>query len=88
MHASTVGKMEVEPILCSVPQGRIMLGIGIQGIYDLLGAGLIKGVKKGTRTLLIVQSLRDYAASLPPAVVAPPRNRKPQRIRQAETANP
>jgi hypothetical protein len=67
--------MDVEPILCSVPQGRQMLGIGTQAIYDLLGAGLIKGVKHGTRTLLVVQSLRDYVATLPEAKVAAPRKR-------------
>ena len=38
MHASTVSKMEVEPILCSVPQGCQMIGIGTQGTYDFLGA--------------------------------------------------
>jgi hypothetical protein len=84
MHASTVSKMEVEPILCSVPQGCQMLGIGTQGLYDLLGAALIKGVKRGTRTLLVVESLKTYAASLPPAVVAPPRKRNPQRQRANE----
>jgi hypothetical protein len=91
MHASTVGKMEVEPILCSVPQGCQMLGIGTQGLYDLLGAGLIKGVKRGTRTLLWVDSLRTYAKSLPEVVVAAPKVRKPRRLREtdiAETPNP
>jgi len=87
MHASTVGKMEVEPILCSVPQGCQMIGIGTQGMYDLIGAGLVEAKKKGTRTLLVVASLKAYADSLPPAVIAPPRQRKPQRMRQAETAN-
>jgi hypothetical protein len=86
MHASTVARMEVEPILCSVPQGCQMLGIGTQGLYDLLGAGLIKGVKRGTRTLLIVESLRSYAASLPPAVITAPKLRKPRRLREAESA--
>jgi hypothetical protein len=86
MHASTVGKMEIEPILCSVPQGCQMLGIGTQGLYDLLGARLIKGVKRGTRTLLVVESLKKYAAELPAATVAPPKLRKPQHQRQAETA--
>ena len=86
MHASTVSKMEVEPILCSVPQGCQMLGIGTQGMYDLLGAGLVKAVKKGTRTLLVVESLKTYAKSLPDAVFAPPRRRKPQHLRQAEAA--
>jgi hypothetical protein len=87
MHASTVSKMEVEPILCSVPQGCQMLGIGTQGMYDLIGAGLVKAVKRGTRTLIVVASLKDYASSLPPAQVAPPRERKPKHLRQAETAN-
>ena len=76
MHASEVSKMEVEPILCSVPQGCRMIGIGTQGMYDLIGAGLVKAVKRGTRTLLVVASLHEYANSLPPATVAPPRKRK------------
>jgi hypothetical protein len=86
MHASTVGKMEVEPILCSVPQGCQMLGIGTQGMYDLIGAGLVKAVKRGTRTLLVVESLKTYAASLPAAVVAPPKVRKPKRERDDAAA--
>ena len=85
MHASTVSKMEVEPILCSVPQGCQMIGIGTQGLYDLLGAGLIKGVKRGTRTLLVVESLKNYADTLPPATVAPPKIRKPRRLRETES---
>jgi hypothetical protein len=85
MHASSFGKVEeVEQILCTVPQGRHILSVGTQGIYDLLGAGLIRGVKRGSRTLLVVESLRAYAASLPPVVVAPPKLRKPRREREAE----
>jgi hypothetical protein len=89
MHASTISKMEVEPILCSVPQGCQMLSIGTQGMYDLIGAGLVKAVKRGTRTLLVVQSIRDYADKLiaeAPAKIAPPRQRKPQRMRPEITA--
>jgi hypothetical protein len=81
--------MEIEPILCSIPQGCQMLSIGTQGMYDLIGAGEVEAVKRGTRTLLVVESLRRYAKKLPAAVIAPPRQRKPQRMRQAEseTAN-
>jgi excisionase family DNA binding protein len=90
MKPSTVAKMEVEPILCSVSQGCQMLGIGIQAVYDLLGAGLIKAVKHGTRTLIVVESLHEYVAKLQlesPARVAPPRRRKPKREReQLETS--
>jgi hypothetical protein len=84
MHASTVSKMEVEPILCSVPQGCQMIACGIQGMYDLIGAGKVQAVKRGTRTLLVVESLRTYAASLPPAQVAVPRQREPKRLREIE----
>jgi hypothetical protein len=85
MHASTVSKLEIEPILCSVPQGCQMLSIGTQGMYDLIGAGLVEAVKRGTRTLLVVESLKAYAKTLPRATVAPPRKREPQRMRQAES---
>jgi hypothetical protein len=63
-----------------------MLGVGTQAMYGLIGADLVKAVKHGTRTLIVVASLKDYAASLPPAQVAPPRKRKPQHLRQAEVA--
>ena len=83
MHASTVSKMEVEPILCSVQQGCQMLSIGTQGLYDLIGAGLVVAVKRGTRTLLRVDSLRAYVDTLPAATIAAPKVRKPQRLREA-----
>jgi hypothetical protein len=67
------------------PTGLPDAGIGTQGLYDLLGAGLIKGVKRGTRTLLVVESLKKYAAELPAAVVAAPKVRKPRRLREAES---
>jgi hypothetical protein len=88
MHASSVSKMEVDPILCSVPQGCQMLSIGTQGMYDLIGAGQVEAVKRGTRTLLVVESLKAYAKALPRATVAAPRKRAPQHMRQAEVANP
>jgi hypothetical protein len=86
MHASTVSKLEVEPVLVSVRQGCQMISIGTQGMYDLIGAGLVTAVKRGSRTLIVVESLKKYAAELPVAVVAPPKARKPQRQRAAMEA--
>jgi hypothetical protein len=77
--------MEVEPILCSIPQACQMIGIGTQGMYDLIGAGLVEAVKRGTRTLVKVESLKKYVNTLDPAKIAPPRKRQPQRQREAET---
>jgi hypothetical protein len=83
MYPSTVAKMEVSPILVSVPQASQMLGRGISTIYDLIGAGLIRAVKSDGRTLIVVESLHKYANNLPPAKVAPPRQRKYQQIKSA-----
>ena len=58
-----------------------MIGRGTQAIYDLIGGGKIRAVKSDGRTLIVVESLREYAASLPPAKVRPPRHRRPPRMR-------
>jgi excisionase family DNA binding protein len=73
--------MEVNPILVSLPQASQMLGRGVSTIYDLIGAGKIRAVKSDGRTLVVVESLHEYADSLPKATVAPPRKRKPQHMR-------
>ena len=88
MHASTVARMEIDPILVSIPQASQMLGRGISTIYDMIGGGKIRAVKSDGRTLVVVASLHEYVAKLEaeyPAKVAPPRQRKPQHLREAET---
>ena len=87
MRASTIMRMEVEPILVSIPQGCQMIGRGVATMYELIGAGRVRAVKDGARTLLEVESLREYARSLPAAKVAPPRKRPPQHLRQAKTTS-
>jgi hypothetical protein len=82
MHPSAVSKMEVEPILCSIPHASAMIGRGIQAIYDLIGAGKIRAKKSDGRTLVEVASLHEYAKTLPDAKIAPPRERKPKRLRE------
>jgi hypothetical protein len=54
-------------ILCTIPQACAAIARGRQFIYDAMSAGMIRGVKSDGRTLIVVQSLHDYAASLPPA---------------------
>lgn len=50
-----------------------ILARGRSRIFELLGLGKLKGVKDGTRTLITVESIRTYQASMPPAVIkAPP----------------
>jgi hypothetical protein len=81
MRESTANKLEFPPILVSIPQASAMLGRGVTKIYELIGADLIRAVKSDGRTLIVVESLREYARGLPSAKVAPPRNRSPQRLR-------
>ncbi|QJU60412.1 helix-turn-helix domain-containing protein [Sphingomonas sp. AP4-R1] len=48
-----------------------MLGLSRATFYKLLSAGEVRAVKSGKRTLIPLESLREYAASLP--AWAPPR---------------
>ena len=81
MHeARIVSRVELEPILCSIPQAATMLGRGVTAIYRLIGDGEICAVKSNGRTLLFVNSLHEYANRLQKAHIKP-RHCKPQRLR-------
>jgi hypothetical protein len=69
----------LEPLLCSIQAGTAIIGRSERFIIDAIARGMIRAVKSDRRTLLVVQSLRDYAASLPPAKGT----RNPTRIRAA-----
>jgi len=79
-EAALVSKVELQPILCSIPQASAIIGRGVGAIYALIGDGKIRAVKSNGRTLIFVDSLQKYANDLKPAVVKP-RYRKPQRLR-------
>jgi hypothetical protein len=57
----------IEPLLCSVQAATSIIGRGERFIIDAIARGEIKAVKSDRRTLIIVQSLRDYVEALPPA---------------------
>ena len=66
----TIEKCDIaplEPLLCSIEAGVAILGRSERAIIDMIGKGHIRAVKSDRRTLLVVQSLKDYAASLPAA---------------------
>src|SRR5262245_10436727 len=71
----------VHPLLVPVKQACAIIGRGQSALYELIGSGKIRAVKSDGRTLIVVESLHEYAASLPPAKVRPPRNRRPPRMR-------
>jgi hypothetical protein len=80
--------VEMTPLLVPVKQACTIIGRGQSALYELIGSGKIRAVKSDGRTLIVVESLYEYAKSLPAAKVQPPRNRKPQHLRQAEPPNP
>ncbi len=75
MRAAT--EIAIEPILVSIPNAAAMIGRGITFIYSGLGDGTFDAVKSDGRTLVVVESLRRYAASLPPARIKPIAKRPP-----------
>jgi hypothetical protein len=62
---------ELTPILCRIPQAAAMIARGTRFIYEAIATGKIKAVKSNKRTLVVVESLHNYAATLPPAKIKP-----------------
>ena len=54
----------LEPLLCSIQAGVKLISRSERAIVDLVAQGKVKAVKSDRRTLLVVQSLKDYAAQL------------------------
>ena len=67
----------LEPLLCSIQAGITIIGRSERFIIDAIARGELEAVKSDRRTLLVVQSLKDYVARLPPArgTRNPPRRR-------------
>ncbi len=66
---------DIEPIAVTVDQTQRLTGESRSKIYELLGAGVYQGVKAGSRTLIVYQSIKDQFANLPKANIKtlPPR---------------
>jgi hypothetical protein len=71
------------PILVSIPDAAMMIARSRGFIYEAISTGKIKAVKSDSRTLVIVDSLRAYAASLDEAKIKPMAKRQPARLRTA-----
>jgi len=71
----------LEPLLCSIKQGTEIIARSERFIIDAIARGELKAVKSDRRTLLVVQSLRDYVKRLineQPAkgTINPPKRRR------------
>ena len=57
----------IEPIAVTLPDAIRISGLSRSEIYRRLAAGDIDAIKSGTRTLILVDSIKRYLASLPTA---------------------
>lgn len=55
----------LEPIFVSVKDAATILGVSVWTIYPKLDAGLIESRYEGSKRLVVLESLKAYAASLP-----------------------
>ena len=63
----------LEPLAASISDTSKVAGLSRSEIYRRLAAGDIRAVKSGNRTLIIMDSVREYLTSLPVATFrAPP----------------
>lgn len=53
------------PIAVTIQDACRMIGIGRSSLYELIASGTIEARKSGSRTVILVDSLRAYVASLP-----------------------
>jgi len=67
--------VEIQPITGTILEACRISGLSRPTLYRLLGVRKIKAVKCGSRTLIRLDSLREYLDSLPPASIRPERGR-------------
>jgi hypothetical protein len=72
---------ELQPILCRIPQAAAMIGRCPRFIYEAIATGKIEAVKSDRRTLVVVESLRRYAAGLDRAKIKPLTRRRVVKMR-------
>ena len=59
-----------ERLLCSVNEGMAAVGLGRTKFYELINDGTIKTRKVGTKTLVVVDSLRQMTEAASPTTEA------------------
>ena len=57
------------PILIPLNEAAAIVGRCRRSVYDLIAANKIAAVKSGRCTLVVFESLKNYAASLPAATI-------------------
>ena len=67
------GASFMETLAAPIPDACCISGLSRSEIYRRLAAGDIRAVKSGSRTLILMDSLRAHLASLPAATFRAPK---------------
>ena len=57
-----------DPLAVAIPEAVRLSGLSRSELYRRMGDGRIQAVKAGTRTLVLMESLRAHLESLPRAI--------------------
>jgi len=78
----------IEPVTCSVKEAERISNLSRNEVYEILNSGRVDAVKAGTRTLIVVDSLRRYLLNLPRYVTSTaPRGARAMIAARKEAAN-
>jgi excisionase family DNA binding protein len=64
----TVQQPKLEPISIGILDTCMVTGLGERTVRRLLADGKLRAVKSGEKTLVLMESVREYVSSLPAAV--------------------
>jgi excisionase family DNA binding protein len=63
--------MELTPLLVSIDDAALMLGLSTRTIANLLASGTLKRIKKGRRTLILRSQVAAFASKSDPKRIRP-----------------
>jgi hypothetical protein len=68
----------LSPLMDAIPrlQAQAVLHMGHNKLYELLRRGELDAIKDGPRTLITIESIRQYQAARPKAIFKPPVSQK------------
>ena len=73
-RARKAGNSHLEPVTAPIQDACLLSGLSRSEIYRRLAAGDIRAVKSGSRTLIVMESLRAHLANLPAAKFGTPKD--------------
>jgi excisionase family DNA binding protein len=65
------GEKKMEPLAYTIPEACAVARAGRTSIYEAIKSGHLRAVKRGRKTLVLRQDLRDWVGALP-AIEAKP----------------